>query len=84
MMLLATQLALSASTVDFQDNESLEQSLDRHAVARARCQAGLVETGALEVVKPDWAFNDMPWVIADYDGPFASSDDEKVNPFATE
>ena len=87
MMLLATRLAVSAmngSYVEFQDSESLEQSLDRHAVARARLSAGLVESGELTVASPDWALADMPWVVADYDGSFASSDDAKVNPFVGE
>ena len=83
-LLLVTRLALSAGVVDFQDSESLEQSLDRHAAARARLSAGLVESGELKAAAFDWAFNDMPWVVADYDGPFASSDDAKVNPFVVE
>ena len=83
-LLLVAHLALSAGTVDFQDSESLEQSLDRHAVARARLSAGLVESGELKQASFDWAFNDMPWIVS-FANPFSdSSDDAKVNPFAVE
>ena len=72
---------MNMPSVDLQSDETLEQSLDRHAIARARCQAGLVETGELEVAAPSWAFIKMPWVGSSvaYD-----RDDAKVNPFAVE
>ena len=83
-LLLVTHLALSAGTVDFQDSESLEQSLDRHAVARARLSAGLVESGELKAAAFDWGFADMPWVFS-FANPFDNgSDDAKVNPFVVE
>lgn len=84
---LLLMTVLNANTVEIPVDttvETLDQSIERHQIARANCAAGIVEDGDGVVRAYSWAFMPMNWLETNSGSPFEEESSEDSGPFASE